>query len=181
MDKKMTVILYQNYSHFWRRRWDLNPRNALTSYEISSHASSTTWVLLHAYSVGWRAVTLGIIAHPETKFNTFLKKFSGFFRFCQKGSVLFVQEAINYCLSALRLVRPKPSPAGKGDRLRWMRRTGNWFLGFFEINLLTSSSVFATHPRLLRKSTFPAGEGFSQHRQAKMIVYGCLIYKGSLV
>ena len=27
---------------FWRRRWDLNPRDALTPYEISSHASSTT-------------------------------------------------------------------------------------------------------------------------------------------
>ena len=27
---------------FWRRRWDLNPRAALTAYEISSHASSTT-------------------------------------------------------------------------------------------------------------------------------------------
>ena len=26
----------------WRRRWDLNPRAALTAYEISSHASSTT-------------------------------------------------------------------------------------------------------------------------------------------
>ena len=34
----------------WRRRRDLNPCTLLQAYEISSHASSTTWVLLHIYN-----------------------------------------------------------------------------------------------------------------------------------
>ena len=40
----------QKFLFCWRRRWDLNPRDALTPYEISSHASSATWVLLHKFN-----------------------------------------------------------------------------------------------------------------------------------
>ena len=46
VEKSTHCLGRQMCAFFWRRRWDLNPRDAFTPYEISSHASSTTWVLL---------------------------------------------------------------------------------------------------------------------------------------
>ena len=75
VEKSTHCLDRQMCAFFWRRRWDLNPRDALTPYEISSHASSTTWVLLHIRCKGCNCC---IIAYFSLECKWFFEYFSNF-------------------------------------------------------------------------------------------------------